>query len=58
MKLAFIAPPDGGAEQTWDTPWDTFGDSGEVTLEKGMGYTVKQKSSEQALIYMVITESE
>ncbi len=49
---------DGGAEQTWDTPWDTFGDSGEVTLEKGMGYTVKQKSSEQALIYMVITESE
>ena len=49
---------DGGAEQTWDTPWDTFGDSGEVTLEKGMGYTVKQKTSEQALIYMVITESE
>ena len=49
---------DGGDEQVWDTPWDTYGDSGEVTLEKGMGYTLKQKSSEQALIYMVITESE
>ncbi len=50
--------PEGGEAQVWETPYDTYGDSGIVTLEKGHAYTIKQKSSEQALILVVVKETE
>ena len=50
--------PEGGEAQVWETPYDTYGDSGVVTLEKGQAYTIKQKSSEQALILVVVKETE
>lgn len=50
--------PATGEAQVWDTPYDTLGDSGEVALEKGMGYTIKQKSSEQALLLVIVKETE
>ena len=50
--------PEGGEARVWETPYDTYGDSGVVTLEKGQAYTIKQKSSEQALILVVVKETE
>ncbi|MCR5325257.1 MAG: polysaccharide lyase family 1 protein [Bacteroidales bacterium] len=50
--------PATGTEQVFDTPYDTIGYSGELTLEKGMGYTIKQKSSEQALLLVIVKETE
>lgn len=55
-KIALI---EGSTEkQVWDTPYDTCGDSGVITLTKGTSYTIKQKAKEQALVLAVITESE
>ena len=50
--------PDGGDAQIWETPYDTYADSGVLTLEKGKAYTIKQKTSEQALILVVVKETE
>ena len=50
--------PTGGTEQVWDTPYDNYGDSGVVTLERGTGYTLQQKASEQAVILVIVTETE
>ena len=50
--------PDGGTAQEFPTPYDTVGDSGELALEKGKGYTIKQKSAEQALLLVIVKETE
>ena len=50
--------PTGGTEQVWDTPYDNYGDSGVVTLERGTGYTLQQKAREQAVILVIVTETE
>ena len=50
--------PGSGDAQVFDTPYDEAGTSGELTLTKGMTYTIKQKSNEQALILVVVSESE
>ena len=50
--------PTGGTEQIWDTPYDNYGDSGVVTLERGTEYTLKQKAKEQAVILVIVTETE
>ena len=50
--------PTGGTEQVWDTPYDNYGYSGVVTLERGTEYTLKQKAKEQAVILVIVTETE
>ena len=50
--------PDGGTAQEFDTPHETYADSGVLTLEKSTTYTIKQKSGEQALILVKVTETE
>lgn len=50
--------PEGGTAQEFDTPHETYADSGVLTLEKGTTYTIKQKSGEQALILVKVTETE
>ena len=50
--------PTGGTEQVWDTPYDDYGESGVVNLERGTEYTLKQKTSEQAVILVIVTETE
>ena len=52
-----LVPAEGEA-QVFETPYDAPADSGEIALQKGMTYTVKQKSNEQALIYIIVKESE
>lgn len=52
-----LVPAEGEAT-VFETPYDTVADSGEVALEKGMSYTLKQKSDEQALIYVIVKETE
>ena len=50
--------PDGGTPQVFDTPYDTLGDSGELSLEKGTAYTIKQDNKEQALLLVIVKETE
>ncbi|MCR5407970.1 MAG: hypothetical protein K6E61_02560 [Bacteroidales bacterium] len=52
-----IVPAEGDA-MVFDTPWDTLGESGEIALEKGMAYTIKQSSKEQALLLVIVKETE
>ncbi|MBQ9410468.1 MAG: hypothetical protein IJU21_02540 [Bacteroidales bacterium] len=52
-----LVPAEGDA-QVFETPFDTYGDSGEIALEKGVQYTIKQKSSEQGLILVKVVETE
>jgi hypothetical protein len=52
-----LVPAEGNAT-VFDTAWDAPTDSGVITLEKGMGYTIVQKSGEQALILVKVTETE
>lgn len=52
-----LVPAEGDAT-VFDTAWDAPTDSGVITLEKGMGYTIVQKSGEQALILVKVTETE
>lgn len=52
-----LVPAEGDAT-VFDTPYDTYADSGEITLEKGMQYTIKQVAKEQGLILVIIKESE
>jgi hypothetical protein len=40
------------------TPHDTYMDTGEITLEKDTAYTIKQKSGEQAVILVIVKETE
>ena len=50
--------PTGGDALLFETPFDAPGDSGEIALEKGTEYTIKQKSSEQGLILVIVKETE
>lgn len=50
--------PTGGTAQVLETPYDTYGDSGVITLEKGTEYTIKQKAKEQAIILVIVKETE
>ena len=50
--------PETGEALVLDTPYDAIGDSGVITLEKGMNYTIKQKSKEQALLLTIVNETE
>ena len=50
--------PEGGTAQVFSTPYDEPGDSGVLELQKGTAYTIKQSAKEQALIYLIVTETE
>ena len=51
--------PEGGTATVFDTtPYDQFADSGELPLQPGTSYTVKQKTKEQAVILLIVTEKE
>ena len=50
--------PDGGDAQVFDTPYDSIGDSGVIALAKNTNYTIKQKSKEQALLLVIVNETE
>lgn len=41
-----------------DSPWDNWADSGEIELEKDTAYTIKQSSGEQALLLVIVNETE
>lgn len=49
---------DQGEATVFDSPYDTYADSGEITLSKGTVYTIQQKSKEQGLIFVRVTERE
>ena len=55
-KLQLV--PTGGEAQEFASGYDTIGDSGVIALEKGTEYTIKQVSSEQALLLVVVRETE
>ena len=50
--------PAGGTAQVFETPYDTIGESGVITLEKGTAYTIKQDNKEQALLLVIVKETE
>ena len=50
--------PAGGEAQLFNSPFDAYADSGVIELAQGTEYTLKQKSSEQAMILVVVTETE
>lgn len=50
--------PKGGTAQVWDTPYEDYGQSGVVTLERGTEYTIQQMKREQAVILVIVTETE
>ena len=50
--------PEGGQATVFDSPYDTYADSGEIELAKGTKYTIKQKAKEQGLILVIVNESE
>ena len=50
--------PTGGTAQEFDTPYDSYADSGVITLQKGTEYTIKQKAKEQGLILLIVKETE
>jgi hypothetical protein len=50
--------PTGGTATVFDTPFDAYADSGVIALEKGTEYTIKQKTKEQAVILIIVKESE
>ena len=50
--------PESGDAVVFDSPYDAIGTSGEVSLAKGTSYTIQQKSKEQALLLVIVTETE
>ena len=48
----------GGEAVIFETPFDTYADSGVLTLAKGTEYTIKQSAKEQAVILVTVQESE
>ena len=50
--------PDGGTATVFNTPYDSIGDSGVLTLAKGTKHTIKQSAKEQALLLVVVSETE
>ena len=59
-KIRVVIGDSSSSEEFWsgDTPYDTIGDSGVLTLEKNTTYTIKQKSKEQSLLLAIVNESE
>ena len=53
-----LIPASGDATVFDVTPHDTYMDTGEITLEKGTAYSIKQKSGEQAVILVIVKETE
>ena len=54
-----LIPGDGSDAVVFgESTWDTYYDSGEVSLEKGKSYSLKQYSGEQGLILVIIKETE
>jgi hypothetical protein len=49
---------EGGEPTVFDTPYDSLGDSGELQLTKGAKYTIKQDNKEQALLLVIVNETE
>lgn len=50
--------PASGNPVILDTPYDTFADSGELALEKGLSYTIQRKDKEQAVLLVIVHENE
>ncbi len=50
--------PANGDPVILDTPYDSFADSGVLTLEKGTGYTIQRKDKEQAVLLVIVNENE
>lgn len=50
--------PSGGTAQVFDSPYDTIGDSGILNLEKNTVYTIERLNKEQALLLVVVNETE
>lgn len=50
--------PSGGTATVFDSPYDSLGDSGELSLDKGTAYTIKQSSKEQAVLLVIVKETE
>lgn len=50
--------PEVGDATVIDSPHDAIGDSGVINLSKATNYTIKQKSKEQALLLVIVNESE
>lgn len=58
-KIQLIANGDEKSPVTiLDTPYDTTGDSGTISLDKGVSYTIKQRTREQALLLVIVKETE
>ncbi|MBO7604317.1 MAG: polysaccharide lyase family 1 protein [Bacteroidales bacterium] len=50
--------PASGEAVVLSSPYDQPGDSGELNLEKGTSYTIKQDNKEQALLLVIVKETE
>ena len=57
-SAAMLLEAESGDTLTFETPYDSYADSGVITLEKGMTYTIKQKTKEQAVILVILKETE
>jgi len=51
-------PAGGTATVLGTSPFDTYADSGVISLEKGVEYTIKQYTKEQGLILVIVKETE
>ena len=50
--------PDGGTATVIDSPHDAIANSGVLTLAKGTKHTIKQSKNEQALLLVIVNETE
>ena len=50
--------PDGDDATEFATPYDAPGDSGVINLAKNKTYTIKQSTKEQALLLVIVNETE
>lgn len=48
----------GGEEKTFECPYETYGDSGVLTLEKDTEYTIARGNKENGLILVIVKETE
>lgn len=50
--------PASGEPVVFDTPYDSYADSGELMLEKNMSYSIQRKDKEQAVLLVIVKENE
>lgn len=50
--------PEGGSATVFDSPWDAYTDSGVLALAKGTSYTISRSDKEQALLLVIVEETE